>query len=69
VSQWLARADVIRLTKKSKYGAQKRALAAKEIKFEEAVDGEPLVPVDYANPVSPAARAKRKVEPNWELHR
>lgn len=67
MSNWLPNDGVVRITKKKRFKAQKRRLSEMGIRFTEAYDGEPLVPVNFSDP---AARGKqnRNVS-NWELHR
>lgn len=61
---FLARSDVERITKRVRYSAQRRQLDAMGIKYRQAADGEPLVPLDA---LDAKAKPARNSGPRWNL--
>jgi len=64
MSIWLEREDVIRLTGRKRFGAQRRALDRMAISYELTADGEPLVRLGYRDAPEPH---KRRREPRWHM--
>jgi hypothetical protein len=60
---FLTAADVARLTKRTRFAAQRRALDRLRIRYRVAADGEPLV---RQADLDERPRHGRNHEPNWE---